>query len=129
MVRAVGSLLLLLSLMIGGVGPAAAAPAVVRHTGTVVFIDAERGVLILDEVGPWRVKNGRTVTTRLTIDLTRETRVNTFIRVNVPDRFAGDFLEVVLDAHDVTMGDVVTIDCRHEAGRLVAETMTLAALD
>ena len=128
MIRAVGSLLLIL-LVAGAAAPGSAAPAGARHSGMIVFIDAERGVLVLDEVGPWRVVNGRTVTTRLTIDLTRETRVNTFIRVDVPGRFAGDFLEVALDPADLTPGDVVTVDCLHEPGRLVAAAVTLAALD
>jgi hypothetical protein len=129
MIQVAGSLMLLLSLLTGPAAPVAAAPAGARHSGSVVFIDAERGVLILDEVGPWRAGKGRALTTRLTIDLTMDTKVNTFIRINVPDHFAGEFIEVPLEAVDVTPGDVVTIDCRHEAGRLVAVTVTLAALD
>ncbi len=128
MLQIAGSLLLLVSLVAGPVAPVAPAPAGARHSGTVVFIDAEHGVLILDEVGPWHAGK-RALTTRLTIDLTTDTNVNTYIRINVPGHFAGEFLEVALEAADVTPGDVVTVDCRHEGGRLVAVTLTLAAMD
>jgi hypothetical protein len=129
MMKSTGALLLLIMLLASPAAPIAAAPATARHSGAVVFIDAERGVMIVDEVGPWRVENERTVITRLRIDLTRETLFNTFVRINAPGRFAGEFLEVALDATDVTPGDIVTIDCRHEGDRLVAKVVTIAAMD
>ena len=129
MIRTAGSLLFLLALLVGSAVPVAAAPAGGRHSGVVSLLDPVRGVMIVDEVGPWGVENGRTVTTRLTIELTPDTQVNTFIRVTVPDRFTGDFIEVALDAADVIPGDIVTVDCRHEDDRLIAVTVTVASLD
>jgi hypothetical protein len=63
------------------------------------------------------------------VAITPETKFNTFIRVNVPGAFAGDFLEVALDANDVTPGDFVTVECVVERGRLVAVRVTVAELD
>lgn len=99
-----------------------------RHSGTVLSIDPEGGVMVVEEVGPWRVERGTTVVTRRTISLTPETRFNLFMRVNVPGAFAGDFIEVVLDAGDVSPGDFVTAECIRKGGGLVAFTVTVAEL-
>jgi hypothetical protein len=107
-------------------GPAAEAPRTERHSGTVVATDPGRGVLVLEELGPWRVEQGRTVTHRRTVGFTAATRFSSFIRVTVPQAFAGDFLEVELDADSVTPGDFVTVQCVRERGRLVALRVMLA---
>ena len=99
------------------------------YSGTVVAIDPEVGVLTFDEVGPWRVAQGWTLVTRRTVTITPDTSFNTFIRVNAPGGFAGDFLEVALDAEDVTNGDFVTAECVAERGRLIAVRVTLAELE
>jgi len=120
----IGSLVLALAML---AGPAvAAAPASTRHSGTVAMIDAQGGVMVVDEVGPWRVETGRTVVTPRTIVLTVETKVNTFIRVTVPDAYAGGFIEVPLEATDLSVGDFVTVESVRAGGRLVALTVTLA---
>lgn len=97
-----------------------------RHSGTVVNLDLRESVLVIDEVGPWRVERGETVVTRRTIRYTPSTRFNVFIRIDVPDRFAGDFLEVELEPADITPGDFVTAECVRERAGLVALTVTLA---
>ena len=80
---------LLLALALAA-APAAAADAAraTRHSGTVVSVDPRGGVIVMEEIGPWRVEEGTTVVTRRTIRLMPETKVNTFIRVDVPGRFA-----------------------------------------
>lgn len=100
------------------------AGSAIRHSGIVLALEPE--LLVLEEVGPWRVENGRTVVTRRTIKLTPATKFNTFIRVDVVGAFAGDFIEVALDDGDVTPGDFVTAECRSVGGRLVAITVTVA---
>ncbi|HET7344027.1 MAG TPA: hypothetical protein VFL90_21365 [Methylomirabilota bacterium] len=128
MLAIVASLILSASLL--GVAPAPAADTPhVKHSGTVVAVDAQRGVLVLAEVGPWRLDHGETVVTRRTIVLTPATKVDALIRVSVPGGFVGDFLEVPLDAADLTPGDFVTVDCLHERGRLVALRVSVAELD
>jgi hypothetical protein len=106
-----------------------AAARTTAYSGTVVAIDPEDGVLTFDEVGPWRVTQGRTVVTRRTVAITPDTSFNTFIRVNSPGGFAGDFVQVALDAGNVTAGDFVTAECVAERGRLIAVRVTLAELE
>lgn len=123
------SLLVLALVLATGPGALAADDArTTAHSGTVVAVDPREGVLILEEVGPWRVEQGQTVVTRRRVRLTAETKVNTFIRVDVAGRFAGDFIEVELDAGDITPGDFATAECIRERGRLVAVRVTLAEL-
>ena len=129
MIQATGSLLLALSLLMIAAAPLSAVEAGTRHSGTVVMIDAQRGVMVMNEVGPWRVEKGQTVVTRLTIALTPDTKVNKFIRVNAPGAFAGDFIEVEFETTDMWAGDFVTVECVHEANRLVAVAVTVAELN
>jgi len=126
MTRVAISLALALVLGLAPAGLTADAARTTTHSGTVVAIDPEGGVLIIEELGPWRVEQGRTVVTRRTVVLTADTKFNTFIRVNVPGAFAGDFLEVALDADSITPGDFVTAECAPERGRLVGLRVTLA---
>ncbi len=112
-------------LTLGLVGPASPADPV-RLSGTVAEVDPAQGLLIIDEVGPWRVVRGQTVLTRRTIEIRPSTRFNVFIRVDVPGHFGGDFLEVALEASDLAPGEFVTAECVRERGRLVALTVTLA---
>jgi hypothetical protein len=109
--------------------PGIEAARTTTYSGAVAAIDPQGGVLILDEIGPWRLSKGQTVVTRRIVTITPETAFNTFIRVNVPGAFLGDFLEVALDAEDVTAGDFVTAECVADRGRLVAVRITIAELN
>lgn len=129
MIRAAISLVLALALGAAPGPPIAAGGSTTTHSGTLVTIDPEGGVLIVEEVGPWRLERGATVVTRRSVVFTAATKFNTFIRVNVPGAFAGDFLEVALDADSLTPGDFVTAECVRERGRLVAVRVTLAELN
>jgi hypothetical protein len=129
MIRATRSLLLALLVVVIPVVSLSAGPPSTRHSGTITAIDPEGGVLLLQEVGPWLVEQGRTVLTRRSVVLTADTKFNTFIRATVPGGFAGDFLEVALDAASVTPGDFATVECVRERGRLVAVRVTLAEVN
>lgn len=75
--------------------------------------------MIVDEVGPWRVERGATVTTRGTVRLTASTRYDLFMHVDAPGAFAGDFIEVALDVNDLVPGDFVTRrECVRDGARL-----------
>jgi hypothetical protein len=128
MIRIASSLLLALALGAAPVATAADAARTTTYSGSVVAVDPQGGVMIMEEVGPWRVEHGKTVVTRRTIGLRSGTSFNTFIRVDVPGRFAGDFIEVALDAEDITPGAVVTAECVRERGRLVAVRVSMAEL-
>lgn len=121
-------ILITVSLLIAVALPVAVAADTQRHSGTVVSIDPPRGVMVLDEVGPWRIKEGQTVLTRRTITLTPTTTFAVYIRADVPGGFARDFLKVALDPEDVVPGDFVTVDCLHEGDRLVARSVSVAEL-
>lgn len=129
MMRGTLSFLLALLLLAAPVVSGAAEARSTTYSGTIATIDPEGGVLVLDEVGPWLVKQGRTVLTRRTVVLTADTTFNTFIRASVPGGFPGDFLEVPLDADSVTPGDFATVECVRTRGRLVAVRVTLAEAD
>jgi hypothetical protein len=119
--------LLILSVL-GLTTPVADAARSERHSGTVVSIDAERGLLVLGEIGPWRVVGGETVVTPRTLRLTPATEYRLYMRANVPGAYRGDFIEVVLDADDIAPGGFVTAECVLEGGRLVVVTLVLAEL-
>lgn len=121
--RAARSLLVALFLLGAPAADAADGP---RYSGTIIVIDPGRGVMVIEEMGP--ASSGKVSVTRRTITLTARTKFNRFIRVNAPGAFAGDFIEVVLDADDVSPGEFATAECRLERGRLVAMTVTLAEL-
>ena len=123
MMRAPGLLIATLLLLATAVADAAGG---VRYSGSVVAIHPRRGVMIIEEVGPGR--GPKAVVTQRTISVTSRTKFNRFIRVNGPGAFAGDFIEVVLDADDVALGEFVTAECVLERGRLVAVLVTLAEL-
>jgi hypothetical protein len=123
MMRAPGLLVVTLVLLATALADAAGGT---RYSGTVVAIDPQRGVMIIEEVGPLR--GPKAVVTQRTIGVTSRTKFNRFIRVNGPGAFAGDFIEVVLDADDVALGEFVTAECVLERGRLVAVLVTLAEL-
>jgi hypothetical protein len=108
--------------------PAANAAGAPRYSGTVAAIDHDRGVMLVDEVGPWRVERGATVTTRRTIRLTPGTQYRLFMRVDRPGAFPGDFIEVALAPTDFGPGDFVTVECARGGERLVAVTVTVAEL-
>lgn len=122
------SMLTLLVVLGLAAGPTASADTAktVRHSGTVASIDAQSGVLAIDEVGPWRVEHGATITTRRNIVFTPETRFDLYMRVDAPGAFAGDFMEVKLAPEDVSPGDFVTAECVRRNGRLEALTITVA---
>jgi hypothetical protein len=119
-IRSLGWLLVVLAL------PAAAAgvDGRARYSGTVVAIDPQRAQLVLEELGAGRGEDP--VRRRRTIVLTADTVFNSYIRVGAPDEFAGQFIEVALDAEDIAPGEFVTVECTVHRGRLLARRVTLA---
>jgi hypothetical protein len=99
-----------------------------RHSGRVIGIDDRVGMILIEEVGPWQVKQGVTQVTRYTIVVTPSTKIVSHIRVNVRGRFGGDFIEVPLHLSDVARGDFVTVEGRRERGQLVASSIAVAEL-
>ncbi len=113
--------LAVLAVLLAVSGAPAGAADVFRHTGTLTSFDRATGTLVVAEVGPWRVRDGVTVVTERTVTLTPATRFS-FVRRGEPGETAwpGDFLELAIDAWEMLPGDFVTVECRHEADRMIA---------
>ena len=105
--------------------PSVAAESV-KHSGTILEMDAGRGRLVLEEVGPWQVRDGVTQVIRRTIVLTAATRFAIALRANAPDGFAGAFVEGTLLPAALEVGDLITAECRYDGRRIVALKITFA---
>jgi hypothetical protein len=125
MMRKISELLLVCVFLVAPAVPAADTGQI-TFSGTITAIDPQGGVLLLDEIGPARRGGQGNTITRRAVYFTAETKFNAFMRVNAPDRFAGDFIEVALDADSVTPGDFTTVECVRQRNRLVAVRVTLA---
>ncbi len=102
-------------------GAAIVKSSMVTHSGAVVSIEPGAGKLVLDEVGPWRVRDGVTQLTRRTIELTKAT---TYVASQRGDGaasgFGGDFVEREIASADIHAGSFVAIECEHRGARMIA---------
>lgn len=100
-----------------------------KHSGVIVDFDEKTDTIVLAEVGPWRVRDGATVPTYQRIALTPETHFAIVFRAEGADgRFSGDFVESPLERAGVYVDDSVTVECRHERGRMIALKVTVVDL-
>ena len=111
-----------------------AAPAwaeTANHSGTIAAVDRTAGTIVLDEVGPWRVKDGMPEITRRTIALvsTTEFKLAKRTRETGPTGWAGDFVEMGISARDLKEGDFVTVKVLRAGERLTALKVTVVARD
>ena len=122
---------LALTITLVSVTPAApsglAAGPIHTHSGRVVAIDVARGVLLLDEVGPWNAKARAVQMIRRTILLLPTTDYVIALRANPREGFPGSFIEGQMDPEAIEPGSVVTVECLHEGPRLIARTVTLVS--
>lgn len=104
----------------------ARAAHVERHSGSIESIPDDARTFVLAEVGPWQVRNGETVLTRRTIELTPETKYTIVARVDAaPSGFRGDWVEFEIGPERVYLNDQITVECRHDGKRLVALKITV----
>jgi hypothetical protein len=100
-----------------------------KHSGVIVDASETAHTLVLAEVGPWRVRDGRTVITRRTIAFTPQTQFVIAFRSEDPaNGYMGAYVEAPLEAWAVYVGDHVTVECRRDGTRLVAVKMTVTDL-
>jgi hypothetical protein len=113
-------------LLVAAVGPAPAAAAEV--SGTVVSVDVAGGALVVEEIGPWQVKDGRTVTQRHTVVIGPETEVIGAMRAPelAPSGWIGDFVHVALGLEAIQAGDFVTMHLVRAAKGWRATRVTIA---
>jgi hypothetical protein len=102
----VGALFMAGALVLG-----ARAAAAADHSGTVTAVDRDGGTIVVGEVGPWHVKDGRTEITKRTIAVGPTTQFVASRRTKEPGPagWPGEFVEVKLDQWAVKAGDFVTV--------------------
>jgi hypothetical protein len=118
---------IVMALLVGFVaaGPTAAVETM-KHSGTVVSVDEPSGTLVMHEIGPWQLRDGKTVLTTLRITLTPETEFAIVSREAPAVRgTVGPFVERPIAGWALYKGDFVTVDCRHEGTRLIATKVTV----
>ena len=111
--------------------PGWASTAGIRHSGTVVVVDSKGGTLTLDEIGPWRAQDGKTVITKRTVTVTGATewtRVSRAAGVG-PEGWLSEFVETSIGPWDVRPGDYATVEMRPTPGRALATKVIVAELD
>jgi CBS domain-containing protein len=107
----------------------AAGAGTVKHSGTVAAVDRAAGTMVLDEVGPWRVKDGVTQITRRTIVVPATTEVTVARRAEEPGGWLPrPFVEAPAGLGDLAPGQFVTVECRPEAARLIAVKVTITVV-
>jgi len=116
-------------LILGGPGWAQGAP--VRQSGIVAAVDRSAGTITIESVGPWQVRDGLTVTTRVTVKpeaLTAWARARRAQGAG-PSGWEGEFIEVPQGAWEVKTGEYVTIQLDRAGDRQVATRVTVSEFD
>lgn len=115
----------------GSVGTGRAEEARTYHSGTVEAFDKTAGSLVVGEVGPWRVREGKTEVTRRTIRVTASTEWVRLSRAEGagPLGWIGEGVEASMPPWEVKAGDIVTVEVRREGRRFVATKIGVATPD
>jgi len=107
------------------------AQAATRHSGTVVAVDRAAGTITIEVMGPWRVKEGQTVTTRVTVkpdESTAWTRARRAAGAG-PSGWYGEVIEVPQDVWALKPGEYATVELQRAGDRQVTTRVTVSELD
>jgi hypothetical protein len=93
-----------------------------KYSGTVVAVDQTAGTIVVEGIGPWRIKEGVTQVERRTIGIMPSAE---FVRLKrasgpAPSGWVGDFVESALPAWQVKPGDWVTVTVKTDDKRPTA---------
>jgi hypothetical protein len=93
-----------------------------KYSGTVVALDQTAGTIVVEGIGPWRIKEGVTQVERRTIGIMPSAE---FVRLKrasgpAPSGWVGDFVESALPAWQVKPGDWVTVTVKTDDKRPTA---------
>ena len=85
-----------------------------KYSGTVVAVNRAAGTIVVEGMGPWRIKDGVTQLERRTIGVAPSTE---FVRLKratgaAPSGWEGDFVESALPEWQVKPGDWVTVTAK-----------------
>ena len=111
--------------------PGSAEAGATRHSGIVAAVDQAAGTIVIEEIGPWRLKDGQTVITRLTVKpdgSTAWTRARRAAGVG-PSGWHGEFIEAPQDAWGLKRGEYATVELERVGTRQVATRVTVSELD
>lgn len=93
-----------------------------KYSGTVVVVDQAAGTIVVEGMGPWRIKEGVTQVERRTIGVMPSTE---FVRLKratgpAPSGWVGDFVETALPGWQVKPGDWVIVTLEPDGKRPTA---------
>lgn len=93
-----------------------------KYSGTVVAVDRSAGAIVVEGMGPWRIKDGVTQVERRPIGVTPSTEFVSVKRARgpAPSGWVGDFIERGLPGWQVKPGDWVTAIVRTDDTRPTA---------
>jgi hypothetical protein len=99
-----------------------------KYSGTVVAVDRAAGTIVVEGMGPWRVKDGVTLLERRTIGVVPATELMRLKRATgvAPSGWPGDFVESVLPEWQVKPGDWVTVVVKPDGTRMTATRIDVA---
>ena len=82
-----------------------------KYSGTVLSVDRSAGVIVVGDMGPWRIKDGVTQVDRRPSAVVPSTKFVSVRRAKgpAPSGWVGDFVESVLPGWHVKPGDWVTV--------------------
>ena len=85
-----------------------------RYSGTVASVDRATGVIVVEGMGPWQIKDGVTQVERRTVGVAPATEFVGVKRARgpAPSGWMGDFVESALAAWQVKPGDWVTVTAK-----------------
>lgn len=93
-----------------------------KYSGTVVAVNRTAGTIVVEGMGPWRIKDGVIQLERRTIGVAPSTE---FVRVKraigaAPSGWEQDFVESALPEWQVKPGDWVTVTAKPDGTRMTA---------
>jgi hypothetical protein len=93
-----------------------------KYSGTVVAVDQAAGTIVVEGMGPWRIKEGVTQLERRTIGVMPSTEFVRLTRATgpAPSGWVGDFVESALPGWQVKPGDWVTVTVKTDDKRPTA---------
>lgn len=93
-----------------------------RYSGIVASVDRAAGVIVVEGMGPWQVKDGVTQVERRTVGVALATEFVSVKRARgpAPSGWVGDFVESGLPSWRLKPGDWVTVIAKPGAGRPAA---------
>lgn len=99
-----------------------------RYSGTVTAVDRAARTIVVEGMGPWRVKDGVTQLERRTIGVVPSTEFMRLKRATgvAPSGWTGDFVESALPEWQVKPGDWVTVTVKPDGTQMTAIRIDVA---